>query len=282
MSSTIDEQRLARLLGFLDRDPDNKRLLQDAAEAAYAAGELDRAIGLIARIGTPEALPPEAANLSGLIAIAQGRYGDAVNLFTPLHQSQPATSELSFNLAWAHAMLGEHEHASELLDAGVIRAVPRAAALKVRMLHHLERYDDALALGETLVERQADAPGLSGVLAILALDAERPDLARRYAEASPGDGQALAALGTLALVDDDTDTAARLFEEAIVHDPRSPRAWVGKGLTLMAEQKPAEALPALDRGATLFGDHIGSWIAAGWAHFVAGDANGARERFERD
>ena len=42
------------------------------------------------------------------------------------------------------------------------------------------------------------------------------------------------------------------------------------------------AAPAdLDRGAELFGTHLGSWIAAGWAHFVVGDRVTARARFEK-
>ena len=44
----------------------------------------------------------------------------------------------------------------------------------------------------------------------------------------------------------------------------------------------ADAAPAdIDRGAELFGTHLGSWIAAGWAHFIAGDHAAARARFER-
>ncbi len=31
----------------------------------------------------------------------------------------------------------------------------------------------------------------------------------------------------------------------------------------------------------MFGDHLGSWIAAGWAWLIAGDRAKARERFER-
>ena len=51
-------------------------------------------------------------------------------------------------------------------------------------------------------------------------------------------------------------------------------------------QAPALAYPApdiadLDQGASLFDDHIGSWIAAGWAYFVSGDLDASRARFER-
>ena len=37
----------------------------------------------------------------------------------------------------------------------------------------------------------------------------------------------------------------------------------------------------LDRGAEIFGDHLGSWIASGWAYLLAGDALLARARFDR-
>ena len=37
----------------------------------------------------------------------------------------------------------------------------------------------------------------------------------------------------------------------------------------------------LDKGAEMFGDHLGSWIAAGWAYLLAGEHEQARDRFER-
>ena len=37
----------------------------------------------------------------------------------------------------------------------------------------------------------------------------------------------------------------------------------------------------LERGAEAFGDHLGSWIAAGWAYYIAGDLARSRACFER-
>jgi tetratricopeptide (TPR) repeat protein len=280
-TSSPDRQRLTRLLAFLERDPGNVQLLRDAAETAYAAGDHARARTLIAELAGKGPLPAAVINVEGLIAIAERRYADAIAAFETLRAEGGDDPGLRFNLAWAHAMLARYEDASALLDEQVVSAIPRAAALKIRMLHHLDRYEDALALGEVLSDARPDDAMLMGNLATLALDAERPDLARRYAEQAPSDPQSLAALGTLALGDDDVAGAEALFEDALARDSRNPRAWLGKGLALLAANRTADAVPAIDHGAALFKDHIGSWIASGWAHYAAGDERGARESFER-
>ncbi|QUL37951.1 tetratricopeptide repeat protein [Erythrobacter sp. JK5] len=52
-------------------------------------------------------------------------------------------------------------------------------------------------------------------------------------------------------------------------------------LSELAANRPADALAHLDRGAEQFGDHLGSWLASGWAYFLAGDVATARARFEK-
>jgi tetratricopeptide (TPR) repeat protein len=49
----------------------------------------------------------------------------------------------------------------------------------------------------------------------------------------------------------------------------------------LARGDHASAASDIDDGAGQFGDHLGSWIAAGWAHFLAGNAEAATERFQR-
>jgi Tfp pilus assembly protein PilF len=56
---------------------------------------------------------------------------------------------------------------------------------------------------------------------------------------------------------------------------------IGKGLGLLTRGDTADGVAAIDRGAELFRTHIGSWVAAGWAHFTAHDYAAARARFER-
>lgn len=125
-----------------------------------------------------------------------------------------------------------------------------------------------------------DTPALLGALATLALDAERPDLARSYAERGRDNADAMAALGILTLGEHDPAGSLALFDAAVALQPANPRAWIGRGLAQQALGQSAPGAEAIDRGAELFGTHLGSWIAAGWAHFVAGDYAKARARFE--
>ena len=273
--------KLERLMHFLERDPENLSLLADAAGAAFDAREFALAAELLERHGALKPLPPTLVNLKGLVAIAQQRFSDAIAVFEDLRAQGQNDPVLRFNLAWSKAMLGEYQQTLDLLDDDTLAASPRAAALKIQMMHHLELYDDALVEGERLAQKFPNNPALMGTMATLAMDADRVDLAKSYAERAGDDAEGRAALGMLTLEEHDVAGSLAMFEQAIAAQPKNPRAWLGKGLALMMSGDPAAGASALDKGAEIFQDHLGSWIAAGWAHYVNGDIAKAREDFER-
>jgi len=273
--------RLERLLRFLDKDPTNLALLAEAASAAFDDRAFDLAAELIERHAAIAPPPATLMNLKGLVALAQQRFDDAAAIFSGLRQQGRDDPVLRFNLAWSNAMTAAYKDALDLLDDDTVAASPRAPALKIQMMHHLELYDDALACGRSLAERYPDNQALMGALATLALDAEDTDLALLYAQRAGDNAEGRAALGILTLGEHDTGRALELFEQAISAQPRNPRAWIGKGLGLLVSGEATAGAEAIDRGAELFQDHLGSWIASGWAHFVAGDYAGARAGFER-
>jgi tetratricopeptide (TPR) repeat protein len=84
----------------------------------------------------------------------------------------------------------------------------------------------------------------------------------------------------VALNEDDLPSALTLFDRALAVHPEAPRAWIGKGLTLLAAGQVDAAAPALEKGAGIFGDHLGAWVAAGWAQFMRNDLAAARRDFE--
>jgi Tfp pilus assembly protein PilF len=55
---------------------------------------------------------------------------------------------------------------------------------------------------------------------------------------------------------------------------------LGSGLGQLARGDAAAAAARLDGAAQRFGDHLGSWVAAGWAYYIAGDLATSRNRFE--
>lgn len=275
-----DKARVAQLLGFLEQDPDNLALIGDAAGAALDAGELETAAALIDRYAALAPLPPALGNLKGLVALRDGRFGDAVEAFEALRAAGDDAPTVRFNLAWARAMAGDHEAALALLDDDTIAAGPRAAALKINMLHQLERLDEAMECGETLAGLYPDDPSLMGALATAALDAERIDLARLYAGRAGTSHDGLTTLGLLLLDEDRPDESAALFDRVLAADAGNPRALLGKGMGLLARGELEAAAERIDAAAAQFGDHLGSWVAAGWVHYLNGDLAASRARFE--
>lgn len=273
--------RLARLLGFLKVDPQNLSLLADAAGAALDEGELITAMEMFDHYAAITPLPPHMLNLRGVALIAAQDFPAAAMVFEDLLAGGTDNPALRFNLAWCRAVMTDYAGALALLDNGAVAASPRAAALKIEMMHHLEMLEDALACGLGLAELYPDDAALMGALANVAMDAEELELARHYAERAGDRHEGLAALGMLMLNEEQVEGAMKFFDRALERRPDDARALLGKGLGLLAAGESAPAAEWLDRGAEVFGSHVGSWIAAGWAHLVAGDRAAARQRFER-
>lgn len=272
---------LTPLLEFLEQDPTNTTLLAGAAAQAFEAGEFDLTSELIGRHGELKPLPLGLQNLQGLVAIKKKKYDDAIDVLSELRGTEAESPALRFNLAWAHAMKGEWPQALELLDDDSLATSPHAPALKIQMLHHLTRLEDALACGQALSKRFPDNQALMGTLASVAIDAEKPDLALQYAKRAGDNAEGPAAHGILSLGEQDISGSLAAFETALRKDPANPRALVGKGLSLLVSGDMDEGAVALDRGAERFRTHIGSWVAAGWAHFIMQDYPTARLRFEK-
>lgn len=273
--------RFERLSGYLRIDPSNPRLIADAADAALDEGLWAEVSEMIARYAALEPLPPRLRNTAGLLALHEARYAEAIALFEPLLAAAPQDPHLRFNLAWASAMAGTAEAVVDLIDDAVVAATPAAAALKVQALHRLERLDEALAVGAGYAAAGHDDQALMSALAVAAIDAEEPDLARIYALRAGDTHEGLSTLGALALDQGLVSEAAGLFDRALAVDPTSGRAQLGKGLALLSEGDAAGGAPLVEAAAARFGDHLGSWVAAGWGRFAQGDQAAARRLFEK-
>jgi tetratricopeptide (TPR) repeat protein len=219
-------------------------------------------------------------NLKGLTAMVGGRLDEAEAAFRQLLGARPDDRGAAYNLAWTLSLKRDWEGALGLLDDAAVGAVPEAATLRIQMLHRLGRLDEALALGAGYAEARPDDQALMSALAIAAMDDERKDLARIYALRGGASHEALATLGALSLDASRVEEAARLFDQALAARADSARGLMGKGLCLMVGGDPAGGAAYLDRSAEAFGSHIGTWVAAGWAHLTSGDIPGARQRFE--
>ena len=91
---------LKMLLTFLESDPENLSLLTDCAEAAINHGEYHVANEVLEKYLAVDSFTPRQAGLSGLLALKEKRYEDAVQTYdflaNSLEEEDPA---IQFNLA---------------------------------------------------------------------------------------------------------------------------------------------------------------------------------------
>lgn len=272
--------RLQRLLPLLDSDPENLALLSDAAETALAEQKPEVAAELLERYARIEPLPPRETSLAGLAALQTKQFDRAVEYFGRLLDSGETDPALRFNLAWASAMNKDSDRALQLVDDDLARALPQAAMLQVQILHERGEFEDAARRAREYVELHPTYEPLMATVSVLALDVDDEALAAACAAKGGDHPDALSTLGTLALGEERATEAVDLFDRALERNQQVPRAWVGRGLARLLTGANPEAAADIDRGAEMFGDHLGSWIAAGWAHFVNKDMAAARARFE--
>ncbi|OXI87198.1 hypothetical protein CFB40_16110 [Burkholderia sp. AU31652] len=271
--------RVERLMSFLDADPDNLNLLADAADAAFDANDVALCDALLDRHAAHAPLPPALAHLRGLAALSQRRFDAALRAFAPLLATH-GDGAIRYNAAYATAMLGRFDEALDMLDDAAVAGVPGAIPLTLRVLHHLGRLDDAIALGRLHVDRPDASPDLYGALATALFDAANLDEARRCAESAADTVDGLTVRGLLALDGPSVDTARELFRRALALNPDSARATLGMGLVELSERHFATACKLLDQAANSLKVHPGAWAAAAWGQLFDGAPDAARPRFE--
>lgn len=279
-SQSEAEARLERLLEYLDQDRDNLALATDCAEAALAANRIALAGQVLASFDAAGTLDMRARNLAGIAAMRGGDQTNAQRHFELLLEEAPDDPGLRFNLAWSRALADDHAGARAALGDVAGTDLPQAAMLDLQIHHHLGEFEEAEEKLADYLQRFPDYVPLQAAASVLAMDMDRADLARLCAEKGGEHPDALSTLGALELGEQRLDDARALFAKSLGTRAENPRANIGLGLVEMASGRYRDALPYLDKGAEQFGDHLGSWLASGWAHLLAGDAETARARFE--
>lgn len=282
MADTSEQMRTYELLkGYLEHDPSNVQLIADAAIAALMASDADGAGILTGRLFGIEDTPGPLIGAVGNAALSAGQYGLAKDIFSRLREEGETSPVSTYNLAYAMGSGGDVEGALALLDEDLAGALPEAAAFRVQLLHMLGRFEEAMEEARSFLNVFPDSGPLQAAASVLALDVEDEALAGQLAERIPDRAEGLMTLGTLILGDGRTSDAFDLFDRSIALQGHNPRARIGRGLASLNLGNADAAARDIDDGAGQFGDHIGSWIAAGWAHYVRGDLASARDRFER-
>ena len=164
---------------------------------------------------------------------------------------------------WLHQAAGEANESQGLYDAAlreyrdVIAAAPRRPGIRFR-------------IGRVHLARAKNDP--SGTDVSEARKAFEEELAL-----DPTNANAAYELGELSRAAGDFVVARQRFDQAVTHYPNFEHALVGLGRTLIALGRPSEALPPLQRAATLNAESEVAFYQIAQAYSALGDIAG-RER----
>ncbi len=274
----------------LDVDPDNGRAVLGLGDTFIDLGDVDAAEGLFTRALGKEGKDPELLFRKGDLLRRKGRWGAAIQFFNralalrwdlseawlakgqvllahdrPQEALECFEKVLSFHPDEAGALAGKRD-AEEFLRP--LHLPPRKASRPGPPEETVRSEPAAPPAGETEEER-AEPP-----------ESEEPSFAEEFRRAGgeaseketpeevPGipadfktfvesvepereDTHVLLQLAELALEGGDPDMALLRYDEALEQDPKSAKAWTGKGTALQQLERYDEALAAYDRALEL-------------------------------
>ena len=265
--------RLGRLLGYLQQDPDNLALLHDASDLALQEGCWVQASALVDRLLAINPQDPASRYRKAVIMSCTGDAAGSLALTQALLAEGMEQDALLFQHARALILSGRHADAEPVLEG----LLPRAAALAgfdylyVRALHGAGRLDDAIRVASSLGED----PVALGMLSLLYTDADRLTeggaMAARVLALQPDNIDALISAGTVSLAMEEADSGLRHFEQAVRTHGDNGRAWMGIGLARLSRQDFPGARAALEKTVRLIPFHLGSWNALAWIEMLQQD-----------
>lgn len=282
-------QRLERLGTYLQVDPDNPTLLRDYAAEAMRAGEFRACAAAIERLRAAGDKTRDDAVLLARALRLDGHGDAAMALLSESAETWPDDPLVAIELAACHFVERSFETALELLPPLAMEheLAGAAASMRIRLLHHLGRLDDAVAvadpfLGSEVPARSAVAAAVIAVLVDLSRFDEAVALARSLVEAAPPalPYEVCEPLAAAALDEDQPAVALDWLQRALVRRQDDGRIWLLKGLTELRSGGLREAHDSLERAVDLMPSHPGSHLALGWSWLAAGDLTRAQAAFD--
>lgn len=289
--STPPASRLERLGAFLQIDPDNRTLLRDYASEAMRAGEFRACARALERLrGSGERSRDDAVLLARALRL-DGCRDDAIAVLTESQEAWPGEVPVAVELAACH--FAERAFESALDDLPSLpdehEFAGAVAAMRVRLLHHLGRLDEAVAIAQRFLGRASSAHDTVAAAAVaVLLDLSRLEEARAVALSlvdaagpdTPPPYEVCEVLAAVALDEDQPTIARGWLQQALGRRQDDGRIWLLKGVTELRAGGQLEAIDALQRAVDLMPSHPGSHLALGWAWLAKGDFERAQSAFE--
>ena len=273
LSPSCQSSRLARLLGYLEHDPDNIALLRDASDLALQEGCWGEARALVDRMLALMPHDPVSRYRRAVILTQDGDAAGSLALTQALLDEGLQQDAVLFQHARALILANRHAEAEPVLEGLLPRAgdLPEFNHLYVRALHGAGRIEDAIRIAEGL----GAEPLAQGMLSLLYTDAGRLEEGGRLAAGvlatHPDNIDALISAGTVSLAMEEAGDALPHFERAMRSHADNGRAWMGIGLARLSCQDFPAARTAFENTVRLMPSHLGSWNTLAWIAMLQKD-----------
>jgi Flp pilus assembly protein TadD len=281
--------RLERLGRYLTLDPDNIILLRDYALEAWSCGEPQACVIAMRKLMQLEEPTPEGCCLLSRALVAASDLNAASIEIEKAHRRWPESIDVKVELARCHFVAREFDQALAALPTG--DAADRDAAvcaLRVRLLHHASRLEEAAKAAEMFEATVGPDPAVSASVLNVLVDLLRFDEAKARAmqlveTASEPTAAPYEVCETLAIaaIDEGRPAQARdWLDRALAARQDDGRIWLLAGIADLRRGSHEGALRALSRAVELMPEHAGSHLALGWLHLIRRDLAQARSCFE--
>jgi tetratricopeptide (TPR) repeat protein len=286
VSTTARRAQLESMTQLLHADPGNAALHSHCVNLAISLADYDHARALIdARL---RHAPDDARTLfdSATLLIAQKNYAAALSRLESLVAQRVEAPGVRLNIGLCQYCLGQYESVTaslqQLYQAG--ERSPGLLRLYVSALHHAGSVDAAVEVADQHSEAAQQDGALSGVYALLYLDAEKVGAAARWAKTAlklnPDSVDGLVVDGTLLTMQTRLSQARSQFEHALQLAPDTGRAWLGLATLALLERDLPQANQLIERSLRTMSAHVGTWHLLGWTQLAAQDLAGAEKTFQ--
>lgn len=294
MTNPTATQRLDRLEGYLQQDPENLALVGESFDAALQAGEWLRAETHLRKAQALTGHAPGWTLKEGQWLLAQHRFGEARALLQALSDAPEAPDDLrpvaAHDLAYIALREGTPDAGLATLAPWVEVAPSQAVdgALQVlwlRLMHRARRLDAAMAWARERWQVRQLATAAAGVASLVALDESdftASLLWSDHALKEPGAPiEALVARASVALAQQAPALSRQLLQHALRLNPADGRTWSALAFTDLMEQQLDAARAGFAKALQAMPEHVGTWHGLGWTCLSQGDTDAALRAFEQ-
>lgn len=253
MSESNTQERLDRLLNYLQHDPNNQSLLTDILELVIEL-KFEPSEYIVERLTASGNLTANAQYLVAIWLMQRLRWTEAAHYLEELingdHEQQAIRVTLAQCYAYDNKMMEAYLTLSPLIKQNEIsdRATLLLAA---QVCHHAHSYSEAIQLLQTMHDMYPDNSEALGLFALIQADLGNYEKARIYSnralDTDPGSYSALLAQADVRLQQQDFLQAASEYEHVISIREDSGRAWYGLGLTQLLIREPIKAETSLSK-----------------------------------